>query len=145
MIEIAVLVFLGLLGGVAVGTQGAIAGGMSQKVGGAASSVIIHASGLVASLILLFARGGEQISEWRTLPWYMLGAGVFGLILYLTLSQTIPKLGATAAITLLIVGQLTATIVIDHFGVFDTPVRQLDWQRAFAVVLLVTGAVLVVR
>lgn len=56
-----------------------------------------------------------------------------------------PKLGATAAITLLIVGQLTASIVIDHFGVFETPVRHLDWNRAFAVVLLVSGAVLVVR
>lgn len=145
MIEIAVLIFIGLLGGVAVGTQGAIAGGMSQRIGGAASSVVIHFGGLVASLLLLFARGGEQISEWRSLPWYMLGSGVFGLILYLTLSQTIPKLGATAAIALLIVGQLTASIVIDHFGAFDSPVRHLDWNRVFAVVLLVSGAILVVR
>lgn len=145
MIEIAVVIIIGLIGGVAVGTQGAIAGGMSQRIGGAASSVVIHAGGLVASLLLLFARGGEQISEWRSLPWYMLGSGVFGLILYLTLSQTIPKLGATAAITLIIVGQLTASIIIDHFGVFETPIRHMDWNRAFAVVLLVSGAVLVVR
>ncbi|WP_306303341.1 hypothetical protein [Pseudovibrio denitrificans] len=42
-------------------------GVMGQRIGGAAASVIIHAGGLIASLALLFARKGEQISEWRTI------------------------------------------------------------------------------
>ncbi len=145
MIETITIIAIGLAGGIAVGTQAPIAGAMAQRVGGASSSFIVHIGGTVASLVLLIARGGEQIQEWRSLPWYMLGCGVFGLALYLSLSHTVPRFGATASITLLIVGQLLAGIVIDHVGAFDLPVRALDMSRLAAVVLLLAGAWLMVR
>lgn len=145
MIETIFIIAFGLAGGMAVGTQASIAGAMAQRVGGASSSLIVHAGGTVASLILLIARGGEQMQDWRNLPWYMLGCGVFGLALYLSLSQTVPRFGATAAITLLIVGQLLAGIVIDHLGAFDVPVRLLDTNRVAAVVLLFAGAWLMIK
>ena len=145
MIEIALTLFIGLVGGIAVGTQATIAGAMSQRVGGAASSLIVHVGGAVASLVLLLARGGEQIHEWRNLPWYMLGSGVFGLVLYLSLSHTVPKLGAASAITLIIVGQLIAGLVIDHFGAFGATVRSVDLQRLLACGFLLFGAFLLVR
>ena len=139
------IIAIGLIGGIAVGTQAPIAGAMSQRVGGASSSLIVHLGGAVASLLLLITRGGEQIHEWRNLPWYMLGCGAFGLVLYLSLSHTVPRLGAASAITLLIVGQLLAGIVIDHFGAFDIPTRGLDPNRILAVALVLAGAYLMVR
>ncbi|WP_244271879.1 DMT family transporter [Pseudovibrio denitrificans] len=75
----------------------------------------------------------------------MLASGVFGLILYLTITQTLPKLGATSAVLLIIVGQLLAGMVIDHFGLFDLPIRSIDLSRLLAAVLLITGAYLMVR
>ncbi|KZK84770.1 DMT family transporter [Pseudovibrio ascidiaceicola] len=145
MLELLAICFIGLLGGVAVGLQAPMGGIMGQRIGGAAASVIIHAGGLIASLALLFARKGEQISEWRTIPWYMLASGVFGLILYLTITQTLPKLGATSAVLLIIVGQLMAGMVIDHFGLFNLPIRSIDLSRALAAMLLISGAYLMVR
>lgn len=145
MIETIVIVAIGLMGGVAVGTQAPIAGAMGQRIGGASSSLIVHLGGAVASLLLLVARKGELIHEWRTLPWYMIGCGAFGLILYLSLSHTIPRVGATTAITLLIVGQLLAGLVIDQFGVFGLEVRTLDLNRIAAAILLLAGAYLMVR
>lgn len=145
MIETITIVAIGLLGGVAVGTQAPIAGAMAQRVGGASSSLIVHLGGSVASAFLLLVRGGENIHEWRQLPWYMLGCGVFGLVLYLSLSYTIPRVGAAAAITMLIVGQLLAGMVIDHYGAFGIAARALDVNRMVAVVLLLAGAYLMVR
>ncbi|MEM7503053.1 MAG: DMT family transporter [Pseudomonadota bacterium] len=145
MLETVMIIGIGLIGGIAVGTQAPIAGAMAQRVGGASSSLIVHVGGAIASLILVFARGGEQLGEWRTLPWYMLGAGVFGLILYLTLSHTVPRVGATAAICMLIVGQLLAGMVIDHVGAFDIEVRAVDANRLIATALLLAGAYLMVR
>lgn len=139
------MVAIGLTGGIAVGTQAPIAGAMGQRVGGASSSLIVHLGGAIASLALLIVRGGELIHEWRNLPWYMLGCGVFGLVLYLSLSHTIPRVGATTAITLLIVGQLLAGLVIDQFGAFGIEVRTLNVTRIVAVVLLLAGAYLMVR
>ena len=145
MIEIVLVVAIGLMGGIAVGTQAPIAGAMGQRVGGASSSLIVRLGGALASLILLAARRGELIHEWRSLPWYMLGCGAFGLVLYLSLTHTLPRVGATTAITLLIVGQLLAGLVIDHFGAFGVTARAVDVSRIGAVALLLAGAYLMVR
>ncbi|MDJ0653725.1 MAG: DMT family transporter [Xanthomonadales bacterium] len=145
MIETVMTITIGLIGGLAVGTQGPIAGAMSQRVGGAASSLVVHVGGALASLALLILRRGEQVAEWRTLPWYMLACGGFGLVLYLSISHTIPRLGATSALTLIIVGQVIAGVVIDSVGAFGIPVREIDLARIAGVVLLVSGAWLVVR
>ncbi|MEM7320430.1 MAG: DMT family transporter, partial [Pseudomonadota bacterium] len=122
MFEILVIAGMGLVGGVAVGAQAQIAGSMGNRIGGAAGSLIVHLGGAAASVALLIVRGGENIGEWRHLPWYMLGSGILGLVLYLSLSQTIPTLGATSAITLVVVGQLLTGMAIDHFGLFDADV-----------------------
>ena len=42
-----------------------IAGAMGNRVGGAAASLIVHLGGAIASLALLIARGGENITEWH--------------------------------------------------------------------------------
>lgn len=145
MAELILVVVAGILGGVAVGLQTPIAGAMSQRVGGAASSFIIHVSGAVFSLALLAARGGEQIANWRALTWYMWGAGLFGVALYLTLSLTFPRVGATAALVLIIVGQLVTGVVVDHFGWLGVVPRSADVGRLVGLVVLLVGAYLILR
>ena len=143
--DILLTIVIGLIGGVAVGMQSPIAGTMSQRVGSAASSLVVHVSGAILSAGLLLIRGGEQIQNWRSLPWYMLGSGVFGVLLYLTLSHTLPRLGATAAVVLIIVGQLLTGLIVDHFGLLGVPVRPTDGVRIIAALLLLAGGYLMVK
>jgi len=138
-------ILIGLIGGVAVGIQSPIAGAMGQKIGGTSSSFIIHLSGAIFSAIFLFVRGGEKIRDWQTLPWYMLFAGVFGLILYQTISVTLPRLGSTMMIALIIIGQLLAGIVIDHFGLMGVVTRHIDLSRIMGVIALLIGGYLISR
>ncbi len=145
MFEIAITIIVGLLGGVAVGTQASIAGEMSRRIGGAATSFIVHLSGAMLSGILLVARGGEQLHNWRRLSWYMWAAGVFGVVLYLALARTIPRLGAANAIVLIIIGQLAVGMLIDHFGLFGLPIRHMDGWRMMALTLLIAGGYLMAR
>ncbi|MGB8643678.1 MAG: DMT family transporter [Anaerolineae bacterium] len=145
MAAIVVTVLIGVLGGLAVGVQGPLANAISVRLGGAASSLVVHVSGAVLSALVLILRGGEQIGNWRELPWYMWGAGAFGVILYLTISYTMPRLGATAAIALIIIGQLAAGMVIDQFGLFGTALRPIDPTRVVAALLLLAGGYLAVR
>lgn len=138
-------IIIGVLGGIAVGIQSPIAGAMGQRVGGAAGSLIVHVSGAVLSGLLLFARGGENIREWRVLPWYMLASGVFGLAVFLAINHTLPRLGAAVSITLIIVGQLTAGLIIDHFGWLGVTARPIDAARVAAVLFLLVGGYLMTR
>lgn len=146
MLDSVLTVLAGLLGGVAVGLQSPLSGYIGQRVGGLGSSLIIHVSGAFLSGLLLLLRGGENIVAWRTLPWYViLASGGFGVILYLTLTMTLPRLGAAAAITLIVVGQLTLGLLIDQFGWFELPIRAIDMGRVVGTGLLLAGAYLMVR
>ena len=145
MIEIVVTIFIGLIGGVAVGIQGPIVAEMSRRVGGAAGSFIVHASGAALAGVMLALRGGEQIQNWRSLSWYMLGSGALGVILYLTLNHTLPRLGATSALALVVVGQMVVGLAVDHYGLFGVAVRSIDGMRVFAAILLVAGGYLMLR
>ena len=145
MIPLGFVLLVGLIGGISVGVQSPIAGAMGQKVGGTASSAIIHLSGFIFSVILLVFRGGEKIRDWNTLPWYMLGAGVFGLILYQTINVTLPRLGATTMLTLIIIGQLLTGVVLDHFGWLGVTARPIDLARIIGIFVLFIGGYLVVK
>jgi transporter family-2 protein len=146
MWETLVTVVTGLIGGIAVGLQSPLSGYMGRRVGGLGSSFIIHTSGALISGLLLLFRGGENIGAWRTLPWYIiLASGGFGVILYMTLTVTLPKLGAATAMTLIVVGQLTLGLLIDHFGWFEATVRPIEPIRVFAAGLLLVGAYLMTR
>jgi transporter family-2 protein len=141
-----ILVYLvGLLGGVAVGVQSPIAGKMGQSIGGTAGSFIVHLGGLIFSGLLLIFRGGENIRDWHKLPWYVFFAGAFGLILYLTINYTLPRLGSTMMIMLIIVGQLLMGMLVDHFGWFGVDVRPIDLPRIAGVLLLFAGGFLISR
>ena len=145
MLESAVIILLGILGGVAIGTQASIAGEMSRRVSGTAASFIVHLGGAILSGVLIVVRGGEQLQNWRKLSWYMWGAGVFGVVLYLILARTIPRLGAATALVLILIGQLGVGMLIDHFGLFGLPIRPMDGWRVVAAILLITGGYLVLR
>jgi len=139
------VLLIGLVGGIAVGLQSPIAGAMGQRVGGTASSFIIHMSGMIFSGVYLFLSGGERIREWRALPWYMLGAGIFGFILYQTINVTLPRLGGTMTMALIIAGQLLVGVIVDHFGLFGVVARPVDLPRLIGILVLFTGSYLIVK
>ena len=145
MANLILTVLIGVLGGLAVGVQGPIVSQMSQRIGTLASSFVVHVSGAFLSGLLLLALGGENIRNWRSLSWYMFFSGSFGVVLYLTLNHTMPRLGATTALALIIIGQLVMGIIIDQFGLFGVSIRPIDLTRLVGAGLLILGGYLIVR
>ena len=137
-------ILIGILGGISVGIQTPIANAIGKRIGGSASSFIVHVSGAVFSAILLL-RDHEGLSQLNTLPWWMFGAGLFGVILYLTINYTIPRLGATTAVALIILGQLFVGLLIDTFGLLDVAPKPLSSVRIIAVLCLLVGGYLITR
>ena len=143
--EIVTVVVVGLIGGIAVGLQVPMSGAMSARLGPVATSLIIHLGGTILSAILLIFVGGIDLREVNQLPKPFLLAGVSGVVLYLCLAVTLPRVGATFSIALLILAQLTFGLIVDHFGWFGMPQHSLNLTRALGVVLLVAGAWLVTQ
>ncbi len=145
MANVILTILIGVVGGLAVGVQGPIVSQMSQRIGTMAGAFVVHISGAIISGALLLALGGEQIANWRGLSWYMFLSGSFGVLLYLTINQTMPRLGATTALALIIIGQLVMGILIDQFGWFGVSVRAVDPTRLLGAGLLIVGGYLIVR
>ena len=95
-------------------------------------------------MLLIFA-GGVNIRELQNLPKPFLFAGIFGVILYLTLAFTLPRVGATVSVALLIFAQLVIGLILDHFGWLGLPQHSFNLARAFGVILLIAGAWLVTQ
>jgi len=145
MQTIIILVLIGLVGGVAVGLQGPLTSLMSQHVGVMESVFIIHVGGTIAAGAILLLMGNNNLANWRGVPWYALGAGVLGLVILSAVSYTIPRLGVTPTVTLIIAAQLTLGAILDHYGLLGAHLRPMDWTRLVGIAVLFLGTWLMVR
>ncbi len=145
MESILLIILIGLAGGVAVGLQSPMASMITQRLGAFESVFIVHIGGAIIALIPLLIYGGGKLSQWRSLPWYTLGAGVFGLVVISAISYMIPRVGVAASITTVVAGQLLVGVILDHFGLLGASVRVLDVTRLIGLIVVLAGVWLTVR
>jgi len=146
MNSILFIILIGLAGGIAVGLQSPMASMISQRLGTLESVFIIHLGGaLIALLPLLFFYGGGKLAEWRSVPWYALGAGAFGLVVIGAVSYMIPRIGIAASITTIVAGQLLVGTILDHFGLLGAAEKSLDVTRVIGLAVVLAGVWLTVK
>ena len=140
-----VVIVVAILGGVAAVVQAQLNGIMDEGMGTVESVFVTYGvGGIVIALVMLILRGGN-LSVLRTLPWYVIFAGLCGLVIIGSISFTVPRLGLVAAITLLIASQFAFGAIIDHFGLIGAEIRPLTPQKVAGVVVLLFGVWLIVR
>jgi transporter family-2 protein len=145
MESIFLIILIGLIGGVAVGLQSPMASMLTQRLGIFESVFIVHIGGALLALIPILIYGGGRLAQWRSVPWYVLGAGVFGLVVIGAISYMIPRIGVAAAITTIVAGQLLVGIILDHFSMLGSMGRSMDPIRAVGLVIVLVGVWLTLR
>jgi transporter family-2 protein len=78
-------------------------------------------------------------------PWWIWLGGFFGASFIVISIVLTPRLGAALMLASVIVGQLSAALLIDHFGWFGATVIRMSPTRLLGAVLLVFGVVLLRR
>jgi transporter family-2 protein len=145
MESVILIILIGLAGGVAVGLQSPMASMISQRLGIFESVFIVHIGGAIIALLPLLFVGGGKLSQWRSVPWYALGAGIFGLIVIGAISYMIPRVGIAASITTIVAGQLLVGMTLDHFGLLGAAERSLDVTRIIGMIVVLAGVWLTVK
>ncbi len=144
-------IFLFFLTGVGAGSliafQNVFNAALGKRVGTLGSVLILTLVSIIVAgiLILLIPNSADftklpGLNEWYVYLGGRLVVGIVTASIYL-----LPQIGSTATLTTLIGGQLTAAVVIDHFGWFGSPKIEIDLWRIAGVVLLVLGAFLIGR
>ena len=100
----------------------------------------------LAALVVMAALSGRPlppVSAIALAPWWMWIGGLFGATFILMAVIVTPTLGAALMLAATIVGQLSAALVIDHYGWFGAQVIAISPARVIGVVLLATGVALI--
>ena len=75
-------------------------------------------------------------------PWWVWTGGAFGAAFIVVVILLTARIGATLTLASVIVGQLTAALVVDHYGLFGGTVVRLTPLRVTGVALLLLGVTL---
>ena len=76
-------------------------------------------------------------------PLWMWAGGAFGVCFVALAVMLLPKLGASGFVALALAGQVIASMLLDHFGLFGLVEKQLTVSRVSGALLLIGGVVLI--
>ena len=140
-------VLLTAIAGGFVALQAPINSMLGKSVGTFQAAFVSFALGtIVLALIAALVKGGfGTIGAARELSWYYLTGGLLGAIYVTTVLVTVRTLGAGAVVAATITGQLTMSVLADHFGWLGVNRDPVSLLKVVGIVLLGLGTYLVVR
>lgn len=140
-----VYLIVALAAGVALATQSAINTQLAKAMSGEA--VIATFISFAVGTIVLFFIAWVKTDLWGNLstvpsqPWWKLIGGILGAVVVFTTVLLAPKLGITAMLFFIIVGQLITATTIDHFGLIGMPIREVNITKFIGLIIVAFGLV----
>ena len=138
-------VLVAVLIGAILPLQGLINARLGANVGGpvVAAFVSFLIGTVMLGLYLLATRTPVALQGSLKLPAWVWAGGVFGAIYVACFTVLVPRIGAAGMICLAVLGQVTASLLLDQFGVLQAP-KPVDGLRLLGALLVLAGVVLVV-
>lgn len=129
-----------------IALQAPINAGLGRSTGGLPAAFFSFAVGTIAllAIILLSGKAGGLSSTFNV-SWYYLLGGLLGAIYVSNALIAVSVIGAGGVAAATVTGQLTASVVIDRFGLFGLDQVPLSAERVLGIALLLAGTVLIVR
>ena len=126
--------------------QGLINARLGTYVGGpiAAAFVSFLLGTIMLGLYLLATRTPVTLQGSLKLPSWIWAGGFFGAVYVACFTLLMPRIGAAGMICLAVLGQITASLLLDQFGILQSQ-RTVDLTRLFGALLVLAGVVLVVE
>ena len=78
-------------------------------------------------------------------PWYALSAGILGLVIAGSIGFTVPRLGLSAAFTIVVATQFLVALLLEHYGFFGETRRPVDLNRLAGVGGLIVSVWLITK
>ena len=138
-----VYLIIALAAGIALATQSAINTQLAKAMSGEA--VIATFISFAVGTIVLFFIAWVKTDLWGNLstvpsqPWWKLIGGILGAVVVFTTVLLAPKLGITAMLFFIIVGQLITAATIDHFGLIGMPIREVNITKFIGLIIVAFG------
>jgi transporter family-2 protein len=129
-------VLLGIAGGMAVGTQAAVNAALGRSIGILETAFFSFLVGATILGVMVATAGRGNLAAVTSVPWWQLLGGVLGGFYVFVMVTNVPRMGVAPTITTIIVGQMLAGLLIDHFGWFGVAHSPVTLPRVGAVALM---------
>ncbi|CAM4227272.1 DMT family transporter [Paenibacillus alkaliterrae] len=141
-----VFLILSLLSGMTIGIQGVIVSVGANAIGLPAMLSFFSIVQAVPALIYIFIKKpslgivGSLVSGWK---WFLV-SGLFSATIVTIMTLSISKIGALTAFVLVVLGQIIASPIADHFGLLGIEVKPMNRAKFASIMVIIAGVTLLV-
>lgn len=141
--QVAALLLL-CAGGAAVAVQAPINGALGRSLASplSAAAVSFGVGFAVLLAVALASAGAAPAARLAGVPLWQVSGGILGAFYVWAMTRGIGTTGALTALAAIILGQMVAGLLLDHFGAFGLPAQPVSARRIAAVVLVAAGLIL---
>ena len=134
-----------LLAGIGIPVMAALNSGLGSRLANPAlAATILFLVGLSVAVINLMLTKGFSFNRIDFfIPWYYYLGGFLVMFYILSITAITPHFGVSNAIAFVLLGQIIAMTVIDHFGLFGVVPFSINSQRVIGVLFMIVGVFLV--
>lgn len=138
-----ILLLLGVFAaGMGLSVEAALLGPLGESIGHLSATLSIFVSGaLIVTLALVFAPKRNLATVFAQ-PRWMLTGGILGPIYVLVMTIATPFIGVGMTMFGILLGQIAASLAIDHFGLLGATGRPVDGYRLGALALVLIALAL---
>lgn len=139
---------LAVVGALAGGLALAVQASINSHLGRALADPVVASCisfGVGFAVLLLLSLSRVSAVEWsavRFLPWWAWTGGAIGTVYMISMVMGVPRLGVLTMVTVVVLGQVCASLALDAVGAFGGAVVGVSWQRLLAAACLLAGVVL---
>ena len=140
-----IYIIIALTAGIALAIQSAINTQLAKAMSG--EPILAALISFAVGTLLLLIIAGVKTDLWGNLstlpeqPWWKLLGGILGAGFVFTTVLLATKLGITAMLFFIIIGQLLSAATIDHFGLIGMPVREVNGIKLIGLAIVALGLV----
>jgi bacterial/archaeal transporter family-2 protein len=142
-----ILLYLAALGaGISVAVQQVLNGSLRASLNSPTWAGFASYLGGLLTMIVVLSAMREPVPSWKLVtatPWWAWSGGILGGVFILLVILLLPSLGAATLLALVVAGQMSSAVVMDHFGAFGLTQHSVSISRLLGVALVIAGVVLI--
>ena len=97
---------------------------------------IIYLIGLITSSIILFKL---DLFRFNKMPKKLMTGGIIGVFLVIFNTLTVNNIGVSLTIAIGLLGQITMSLIIDHFGLFNRKIFKIKKEKVISLLFIFIG------
>lgn len=138
-------ILLVVAGGMGLSVEAGLLGPLGGEVGDLWATFSIFGVGAALTFLLMLFFSPRNSPSFFTQPSWTLLGGILGPVYVVILTIAVPTIGIAMTMIGILAGQVSKSLVIDHYGLFGSPHRKIDSKRIIALIFIIAALFLMAK